>query len=124
MTKRDIQKALENTLLNNDKMAAELYQYQLEEMLDELKASLLEDGDDSIFALTVHKNDETLKLDTAMVLIEKSGEVHINEVAKAMLKEIWKGQYAVNIRRLLPEFAQQLHDDEIPINGIKMIHED
>ncbi|MFI3187319.1 MAG: hypothetical protein QX198_15185 [Methylococcaceae bacterium] len=121
MTKRDLQKALENTLLNNEKMAAQLYEYELEDMLDELKASLLEDGDDSIFALTVHKNDETLKLDTAMVLIEKSGDVHVNEAAKAKLKEIWIGSYAVNMRKLLPDFVQQLSDGEIPINGIKTL---
>ncbi|MEQ1635829.1 MAG: hypothetical protein ABL903_03995 [Methylococcales bacterium] len=121
MTKREIQKALENTLLNNEKMAAQLYEYELEAMLDELKAMMLEDGDDSIFAITVHKNDLTLKQDTAMVLIEKSGEVHVNEAAKAKLKEIWIGSYAVNMRKLLPEFAEQLRDGEIPINGIKTI---
>jgi mannosyltransferase OCH1-like enzyme len=47
--------ALENTLLNNEKMAIELYQYELEDMLDDLKESLLEDNDDSIFSVTVHK---------------------------------------------------------------------
>lgn len=123
MTKKDIQKALENTLLNNEKMAIELYQYELEEMLDDLKESILEDNDDSIFAITVHKNDETLKHDTALVLIEKSGEVHINEAAKNRLKVIWLGSYAVNIRKLLPEFVQQLNDGEIPINGIKTVFE-
>lgn len=124
MTKRDIKKALENTLLNNEKMAIELYEYELEELLDELKASMLEDDDDSIFAVTVHKNDQTLKFDTAMVLIEKSGEVHINEVAKDRLKAIWIGSYAVNMRKLLPEFIEQLNAGEIPINGIKTVLED
>lgn len=124
MTKNDIKKALENTLLNNEKMAEGLYEYELEELLDELKASMLEDDDDSIFALTVHKNDETLKYDTAMVLIEKSGEVHINEAAKAKLKEIWIGSYGVNMRKLLPEFIEQLNEGEIPINGIKTVDQD
>jgi hypothetical protein len=121
MTKRDIKKALENTLLNNEKMAIELYEYELEEMLDDLKESLFEDKDDSIFALTVHKNDETLKHDTALVLIEQSGEVHINEAAKNRLKVIWLGSYAVNMRKLLPDFVEQLNAGEIPINGIKTI---
>lgn len=124
MTKRDIKKALENTLLNNEKMALGLYEYELEEILDDLKASMLEDDDDLIFAVTVHKNDQTLKQDTAMVLIEKPGEVHINEAAKDKLKAIWIGSYVANMRKLLPEFIEQLNEGEIPINGIKTILED
>ena len=40
-----------------------------------------------------------------MMPIEKSGDVHSNEAAKAKLKEIWIGSYAVNMRKLLPDFV-------------------
>jgi hypothetical protein len=58
-----------------------------------------------------------------MVLIEKSGEVHINEAAKNRLKVIWLGCYARNMRILLPDFAYQLSNGDIPINGIKTVLE-
>lgn len=121
MTKNQIKKALEDALFKDGKMEANLYEYELEEMLEDLKASMFEDNDDYIFALTVHTNDVTLKQDTALVLIEKSGEVHINEAARAKLKTIWEKGYAANLRSILPDFIQQLHNGEIPINGIKTL---
>jgi len=38
-------------------MEYELYEYEFEELLDELLASLIEDKDDFLFAITTHKND-------------------------------------------------------------------
>jgi hypothetical protein len=37
-----------------------------------------------------------------MVLIEQSGEVHINELARDKLKEAWKGAYKGNIKNSSP----------------------
>jgi len=50
-----------------------LYEYELEELLDELKASLAADHDDYIFAVTENSGH------VAMVLIEKAGHVYSNE---------------------------------------------
>jgi hypothetical protein len=119
-TVKDLKKVLENALLKDGKMEVDLYEYEFVELLDEFKESVIEDKDDFLFAVTTHKNDITGNEDTAMVLIDKSGEVHINESARDKLKDEWKGAYERNIKKLIPDFAKQLYEGEIPINGIKI----
>ena len=118
-TAKDLKKVLENALLKEGKMEYGLYEYELEDLLDDFKESLLEDNDDFLFAITTHKNDVTGHEDTAMVLIEPSGTVHINELARDKLKEEWKGAYEGNIKKIIPDFAKQLYEGNIPVNGIK-----
>ena len=118
-TAKDLKIVLKNALLNDGKMEYELYEYEFEELLDELLASLIEDKDDFLFAITAHKNDITGKEDTAMVLIEQSGQVHINELARDKLKAEWKGAYESNMKKFIPDFAKQLYEGEIPDNGVK-----
>jgi hypothetical protein len=50
-------------------MEYRLYEYELKELLDELKSSLAADRDDYIFAVTENSGH------VAMVLIENSGQV-------------------------------------------------
>lgn len=114
MAVKDIKKILENALINDSEMQHGLYEYELEELLDYLKSSLIKDRDDFIFAVTVNKND------VAMVLIEKSKKkVYVNELARNKLKELWSNAYFYNINKLIPVFAKQLNKNEIPINGVK-----
>jgi len=120
-TAKDLKIVLKNALLNDGKMEYELYEYEFEELLDELLASLIEDKDDFLFAITTHKNDITGKEDTAMVLIDASGKAHINELARDKLKEVWEGDYERRITKLIPDFAKQLYKGDIPINGIKTV---
>ena len=56
-----------------------------------------------------------------MVLIEKSGQVYINEQARKKLQALWPVAYESNMKKLIPAFAQQLHAGELPINGVKTI---
>ena len=56
-----------------------------------------------------------------MVLIEKSGEVHINEQAREKLQALWPVAYTSNMKKLIPAFAQQLHQGELAINGVKTV---
>jgi hypothetical protein len=49
MTKKDIKKLLEQTLLRDGVMHYSLYEYELEESIDEFKSSLEADQDDYIF---------------------------------------------------------------------------
>jgi hypothetical protein len=56
-----------------------------------------------------------------MLLIEKAGQVRINELAREKLKALWLGAYESNMKKLIPIFAKQLAKGEIPINGIKMV---
>ena len=115
MTAKNIEKLLKQTLLHDGAMQYGLYEHELEELLDELKSSLTADQDDYIFTVTENSGD------VAMVLIEKSGQVYINEQAREKLQALWSAAYEGNIQRLIPAFAQQLHEEELPINGVKTI---
>lgn len=77
------------------------------------------DGDEFIFAVTVHRNSATKALDVAMLLIEKPEKLYINEFARDRLKELWKNAYFDNIKILAPMFAKQLNDGEIAFTGVK-----
>ena len=115
MTAKDIEKILQQTLLHDAAMQYGLYEYELEELLDELKSSLAADQDDYIFAVTENSGH------VAMVLIEKSGQVYINEQAREKLQALWPVAYTSNMKKLIPAFAQQLHQGELPINGVKTV---
>jgi hypothetical protein len=113
MTAKNIEKLLAQTLIHDDAMQYGLYKYELEEILDELKSSLAQDKDDYIFAVTKNSGH------VAMVLIEKSGHVYINEQAREKLKALWPAAYESNMKKLIPVFAKQLNEGELPINGVK-----
>lgn len=115
MAAKHIEKRLEQTLLHNGEMQYGLYEYELEEFLDELKSSLAEDNDDYIFAVTENSGP------VAMVLIEKSGQVHINARARGKLQALWPAAYESNLKQLIPAFAKQLNEGELPINGVKTV---
>jgi len=114
MTKKEIEKSLRHSLIDNGKMSQGLYEYELEELLNEFKASMTKDNDDYIFAVTENSGD------VAMALIEGKGQVHINEQAREKLKALWLDAYEDNIVKIIPIFAKQLIQDEIPVNGVKM----
>ena len=113
MTAKDIEHQLEQALLHDAEMPYGLYKYELEELIGELQLSLTQDNDDYIFAVTENSGH------VAMVLIEKSGQMYINEQARAKLKALWHAAYESNMKHLLPVFAKQLSDNELPINGVK-----
>ena len=71
MTAKKIAKLLEQALIHDGEMQYELYEYELEELLDELRSSMAEDKDDYIFAVTENSGH------VAMVLIKKSGQGYI-----------------------------------------------
>ncbi len=118
---KDLKIVLKNALLNDGKMEQDLYEYEFEVLLDELLASLIKDKDDFLFAITTHKNDVTGIEDTAMVLIDHSSKVYINELARDKLKEVWEDDYERRMTKLIPDFAKQLYKGDIPINGIKTV---
>ena len=113
MTAQHIVKRLEQTLIHDEAMPYGLYQYELEEVLDELKSSLAHDNDDDIFAVTENSGH------VAMVLIEKTGHVSINAQAREKLKTLWPTTYERHMQQLIPVLAKQLHEGALPINGVK-----
>jgi hypothetical protein len=115
MSVKRVQKLLQKALLQDGKMEEALYKFELEELLEELKTSMARDKEDFIFALTENKGD------VAMVLLEKSGQVHINEKARGKLKAIWPLQYRSNLKKMISLFARELSEGILPINGITIV---
>ena len=111
---KKIEKLLTRALLNNGNMEYALYEHELEEILDHMKKSMADDKDDYIF--TVTENNGAV----AMVLIEKSGELCINEQARERLQTNWPATYEQNMKKFIPLFARQLSMMDFPITGVKV----
>lgn len=114
MSIKQIRAALEKALLHDGAMSNDLYSNVLKDFTDELQQSLIADNDDYIF--TVVEEDKAV----AMVLLERSGQIYINEQARARLQELWPAAYASNMQQFIPFFAQQLNQGQLPINGVKV----
>jgi predicted DNA binding protein len=114
MTAKKIEKLLDQALLHEGKMEQALYEHELKEVIDDLKLSMKKDKDDYIFTVTENCGD------VAMLLVEKLGGVYINERARERLKTLWSVAYESNMKKLIPDFVQQLHKGELPINGVKV----
>ena len=82
MRVKTITMRLEQTLLRDGEMSYELYKGELEQFLDELKSSMNRDRDDYIFTVIEDGGH------VAMILVEKPGQVHINEQAMDKLKAL------------------------------------
>lgn len=115
MTTKTIENRLTQALLNNGKMYLALYEHELEEHLDFLKASLKRDKEDFIFVVTENRGH------VAMVLIEKSGGIYINEQAREKLQSLWSAMYETNVKGFIPLFAEQLADGDLPITGVSVM---
>lgn len=113
MSIKKIRNILNHSLLEDGEMHYSLYEYELEELQDKLKASLAADRDELIFAVTEHSGH------CAMLLIDHNGNPYINEEARNQLKQYWEQAYNYNMRLLIPIFAKQLNNGEIPIIGAK-----
>lgn len=102
-------------LLHGGVMALSLYEYELKEDVDEHRKSLIEDQDDFMFTITEHDGH------VAMMLLDQSGEVYINEAARDWLIDRWGKAYKPNILKLMPYYLSELKQGRIPVQGIKMM---
>ena len=118
---KQIHKALERALLHDGELRDELYEYELEDHLDYWKHSMLRDQDEFLFVVTVRTNDVTHEDDAALLLMEKSGAIYVNAPARERLKVWWDKAYLPNMKKLIPTFAQQLKQEELPVTGVKMV---
>jgi len=115
MGKKTIEKNLIKALLNDGAMEYALFEFELEEHIDEYLKSKQEDGDDYFFAVTEHTNA------VAMLLIDKKNKVHVNEKARVVLKKYWKGSvYEHNLKLLIPQMAEQLSKGFLFVTGVKL----
>jgi hypothetical protein len=114
MTIKQIEKLLNQALLHDGNMVPAIPANELIEIVKGLKLSMKKDKDDYIFTVTEDQGQ------VAMLLVEKSGLVYVNEQARARLKTLWPAAYESNMKQLIPEFAKQLKKGELPINGVKI----
>lgn len=115
MSTKKIAFLLKRALLHDGEMVYALYKHELEEVVNDLKFSMVRDKEDYIFTVTENNGH------VAMALVEKSGKVYINEQARERLKTLWSAAYKRNMQELIPVFAMQLNRNELPINGVKEV---
>jgi len=108
MSARRIENLLRQAVLHDGEMQRALYEHELAGVVEELKHSLAQDNDDYIFTVTENRGH------VAMVLIEKTGQVHINDQAREKLKAFWPVAYERNMKTFIPAVAEQLEAGELP----------
>ena len=121
MTLKEIRHALEHALLHNGEMHRELYEYELEEHVDYWKASMQRDRDEFLFVVDVRMNEVTHQPNAALLLLEPSGAISINERARDRLEALWGAAYEPNLHTLIPSFAEQLHEGVLPVHGVQSL---
>jgi hypothetical protein len=80
MRREIIEKNLKRALLEDGPFAQALFEYELEEHIEEYIQSKRADGDKYFFAITENNND------VAMLLVDEGDKVHINEDGRALLR--------------------------------------
>ena len=113
MSAKRIERLLRNALLKEGKMVYALYEFELEENLNFWIASMAQDEDDFILAVTEHSGD------VAMALLHKTDGLYVNENARGKLQSLWLDQYANNIEKMLPGWAAELSAGSMPLVGVK-----
>jgi len=114
MSKKSIEKNLRKALLEDGPLAQALFEYELQEHVEEYRQSKRADGDKYFFAITEHTND------VAMLLIDESNRLHVNEDARAMLKKLWRDEYRYNLEILIPQMAGELNAGYLFTAGVKV----
>ena len=114
MSKKTVEKNLKKALLNDGPLVKALFEYELEEHLEEYLRSKRADGDEYFFAITEHTND------VAMLLIDEQDNIYINEAARAILQKLWGDAYRKNIQVLIPDIAGQLDAGYLFAAGVKV----
>ena len=114
MSKKTIEKNLRKALLENGPLAQALFEYELEEHIEEFRVGKREDHDEYFFAVAAHSND------VAMLLVDKQDNLHINEDARALLQTLWRDSYRANLQRLIPDMAAELDAGYLYMAGVKI----
>jgi hypothetical protein len=117
MSQKKIAKNLKRALLDDGPLVRALFEFELEEHLDEYLLSKQADRDKYFFAVTEHTND------VAMLLIDEDDHIYINEEARTRLKELWRDAYSENIQLMIPRMAEQLEAGYLFAAGVKEVGE-
>jgi hypothetical protein len=114
MSRKSIEKNLRKALLDDGPLARALFEYELEEHVDEYARSKQMDGDKYFFAVTEHSHD------VAMLLIDAGDQLHVNEDARALLKKLWRDAYRKNLEVLIPQMVEELKAGYLFTAGVKV----
>ena len=114
---KGIQGRLFNALMLDGPMSQALYEWEIEEHIRYWRLGMLRDKDDFLMVVTEHTGD------VAMLLIEKKGQLFINEEGRRHLRRKWKapGVYANNMLRAIPRMAQQIQDGALWVTGVRVV---
>lgn len=115
MGKKTIEQNLRNVLLGGQACVQALFEYELEEHIDEYRRSKQRDGDVIFFAVTEHSDH------VAMLLIDEHDVLHVNEQARAALQRIWGAQYATNTERIIPSMVEDLDAGFLFAAGVRVV---
>lgn len=116
MTKKtEIEILLYNALVKGGKMPYSLYEYDMEEHIDYWYQGLINDKDDFVFIVNENSGH------VAMVLITPDKKLYINKDARKKLRKIWPKTYDDNMKLLIPKMADDLANDILSVNGVKMM---
>jgi hypothetical protein len=121
MTLKEIQDVLESVLLQDGEMDRALYEWEMEEHIDDWTGSMLRSRDEYLFVVDVHMSNVTHQPKAAMLVLESTGTISVNEAARDRMRVLWKDAYAPNMRKLIPSFAEQLKAGELPVHGVKTL---
>ncbi len=114
MSKKKIAILLRQALLYGAPMERELYEYELEEHIDDWYQGLLDDQNDFVFAVTENSGH------VAMVLITPDKTIYVNEDARDYLSNSWSKAYQSNIQRLIPGMVDNLAQNQLAIHGVSI----
>jgi hypothetical protein len=82
-----------------------------------LHDSLHSDADDALICVVVDGDE------VALMLIEWDGVELWNTAGLDRIREMWKGNYVVNMEKLIPVFAEHLGQGNLGVAGVKWIAE-
>ncbi len=114
MRQKIIEKNLRATLLEDGPFAQALFEHELEEHTEEYLQSKQDDGDKYFFVITEHSND------VAMLLIDERDNIHVNQEARSLLKQLWRDAYRRNLQILIPDMAAELDAGFLYTAGVKI----
>ena len=114
MSQKKIAILLRQALLYGGPMERELYEYELEEHIDDWYQGLLDDQNDLVFAVTENSGH------VAMVLITPDKTIYVNEEARDYLSNSWSNVYQSNMQRLIPGMVDNLAQNQLAIHGVSI----
>ena len=115
MSQKKIAILLRQALLYGGSMERELYEYELEEHIDDWYQGLLDDQNDFVFAVTENSGH------VAMVLITPERTIYVNEDAREYLSNAWSKNYRPNIQSLIPGLVDNLAQNQLAIHGVTTV---